>query len=405
MLFGRDDRREAAHPVPGHRMDADAHAERAGLGPGKPLDPGLLARLSPRFGADLAAVRIHDDAPAAALAGAEGARAVTIGRHVAFGGGEYRPGDLESDAITAHEVAHAQQQRNAFGPVLEHAPDAGLEGDADRSALAALTGGAAGPRASSGLRLSRCDGKKGQQAAQQPVRAAGTTPSPVAEDWNFTPAEYAALVKGHGQLQMAVDSGWFPPQLQANLLALLNYVLDPNLTPSSTSGVNVKDLYHGHVALPKATPIPPDLRTKMNAFEAAETKVNQDVFGKDYPDVTAANVAKYAEATVRDLLPAAKAVLEQLLKVNGAVVVYHSFEDASTRPGMKVGDPRRNIMVPLDTNKPVHFTPPDENNASTWMRNYTEILQFSFLVDAGGKVHVRTGSTSQLSTVTGKPEQ
>ncbi len=222
------------------------------------------------------------------------------------------------------------------------------------------------------------------------------------EDWNFTPAEYDALVKGQGQLQMAVDSGWFPPKLQANLLALLNHVLDPKLAPSSTAGVNVKDLYHGHVALPKRTAIPADLRKKMDAFEAVEKKVNQDVFGKDFPDVSAANIAKYKEATEKELLPAAKEMLDELLKVKGAVVIYHSFELSG--PQMKVGDPRRNIRVPLDTNKPEHFKPPDENNASSWMREFTPILDFSFLVDVSGKVHVRTGSTSELSTVTGKPE-
>lgn len=395
-------------------MDADAHAEEAGLGPGQPLEPTLLAKLSPRFGDGLSGIRVHDDARAAAFARDQGARAVTFGRHIAFGGGEYRPGVLESDAIAAHEVAHAQQQRNAAGPALEPAPDSALEADADRSAVAALTGGAAAPAASSGLRLARCKGNEkapvpspapkppAQQSAGAPGTAPSTAPAAPVEDWNFTPAEYAALLKGQGQLQMAVDSGWFPPQLQANLLALLSYVLDPKLAPSSTEGVNVKDLYHGHVALPKGTAIPSDLTKKMALFEVVEKKVNLEVFGTDYPAVTAANLAKYKEATEKELLPAAKEVLEELLKVKGAVVIYHSFE--SSGPSMKPGDPRRNIKVPLDTNKPEHFRPPDENNASSYTEQFTPILHFSFLVDFSGRVHVRTGSTSELSTVTGKPE-
>jgi hypothetical protein len=340
---------------------------------------------------------VHDDAAAAEVAQSESARALTIGHHLIFGAGEYRPGTLEGDAILAHEIAHAEQQQRAQDSSVGSASEAHLERDADRSAVAALAGGNAAPAARSGLRLSRCNGKRKSAPAKTQVGTAGSaTPDAAVEDWNFTPSEYLSLIQGKGQLQVAVDSGWFPPQLQANLLALLNYVLDPNLTPSSTAGVNMKDLYHGHVGIPRGTPVPEALRTRLRAFQSAEEQIQ-----KAYPDVTAANLPAYKSETEQNLLPAAKLVLEEALKVPGAVVVYHTFEVSG--PQMSPGDPRRNIRVPLSTNKPEHFTPPNPKIASSWSDNFYDVLQFSFLVDNTGSVHIRTGSTTQLSTVTGQP--
>jgi len=77
---------------------------------GEPLSPGLRATLEARFGADLGAVRIHRDAPAAASAAAEGARAYAAGTHIAFAAGEYRPGTSAGFELLAHEVAHVLQQ-------------------------------------------------------------------------------------------------------------------------------------------------------------------------------------------------------------------------------------------------------------------------------------------------------
>ena len=47
------------------------------------------------------------------MAGELGARAVTVGEHVAFAPGEYRPGTPVGDALLAHELAHVGQQADA----------------------------------------------------------------------------------------------------------------------------------------------------------------------------------------------------------------------------------------------------------------------------------------------------
>ena len=53
--------------------------------PGQPLDPLSRAFFEPRFGHDLARVRLHTDAKAADSARAVGARAYTVGADSVFG--------------------------------------------------------------------------------------------------------------------------------------------------------------------------------------------------------------------------------------------------------------------------------------------------------------------------------
>ena len=82
-------------------------------GSGAPLDRGVRSYMEPRFGADFGGVRIHAGSEAAGSARALNARAFTVGRHVVFGAGEYRP---ESDAgrrLLAHELTHVVQQAAA----------------------------------------------------------------------------------------------------------------------------------------------------------------------------------------------------------------------------------------------------------------------------------------------------
>ncbi len=165
-------RKSAAGGVP---SAAGPGAIRARLGPGRPLDGGVRARMESAFGADLSGVRAHTGATAASLSRSLAARAFTVGEHVAFGSGEYQPGTPIGDALIAHELAHVMQQGANRGSVMAKgsAGYAALEDDADRSAVgavAALWGGAREnladishtlmPRLKSGLRLQRCSAKK-----------------------------------------------------------------------------------------------------------------------------------------------------------------------------------------------------------------------------------------------------
>lgn len=159
----------------GARATADPAALRARLGAGTPLDSKVRSRMESVFGRSFARVRTHTDTTGSRLAGEQNARAFTVGDHVAFGPGEYRPGTVFGDALIAHELAHVAQQGGGTPTAAERvggASRAALETDADRSAVHAMvslydrTKDGAGaltrnvlPSLRSGLRLQRC--KKG----------------------------------------------------------------------------------------------------------------------------------------------------------------------------------------------------------------------------------------------------
>ncbi len=138
---------------------------------GRPLESGVASRMSSALGRDFSDVRVHTDAEGASTATAAGARALTIGRDIAFAAGQYQPGSLVGDALLAHELAHVSQQDGASGPMLkgDDASSAPLEHDADDAAVNAVVslwgrttkfarelGTKTGPRLKSGLRLQRC---------------------------------------------------------------------------------------------------------------------------------------------------------------------------------------------------------------------------------------------------------
>jgi outer membrane protein OmpA-like peptidoglycan-associated protein len=63
-----------------------------------------------RLGHDFGAVRVHTDARAARSTLAVDAAAYTVGHHVVFGEGSYRPETPEGRRLLAHELAHVVQQ-------------------------------------------------------------------------------------------------------------------------------------------------------------------------------------------------------------------------------------------------------------------------------------------------------
>ncbi|MEA2526322.1 MAG: hypothetical protein QOF73_3549 [Thermomicrobiales bacterium] len=156
----------------GARGGADPQAVQAQLRGGEPLDGRLRGGMEAAFGQSFSQVRIHRDATAASLASGLNARAFTIGRDIAFGPGEYRPGTLVGAALIAHELAHVAQQgsSSAVAGVQRDGDhhEAALEEDADVSAVhavASMWSGAADvaaiartamPALRSGLRLQRC---------------------------------------------------------------------------------------------------------------------------------------------------------------------------------------------------------------------------------------------------------
>ena len=80
---------------------------------GQPLGAEVRQPMEARFGQDFSRVRVHSDGKAAASASAVGANAYTVGPHIVFGPGQYRPGSAEGHRLLAHELTHVVQQRNA----------------------------------------------------------------------------------------------------------------------------------------------------------------------------------------------------------------------------------------------------------------------------------------------------
>ena len=114
------------------------------------------------LGRELSQVRVHDDAAGGEVASEVGARAVTVGEHVAFAPGEYRPGTPVGDALLAHELVHVGQQADA-GAAGAGCKSGGRRRALEREADTLAAGAVAGPGAG------YADGPRGWPAA--PVRA------------------------------------------------------------------------------------------------------------------------------------------------------------------------------------------------------------------------------------------
>lgn len=414
MLFKRRD---------GEASEAeDPQAIRDQLGTGNALDGQAKTRLQSAFGADFSDVRVHTDGTAQQLADGLNAHAFTIGTDIAFGPGEYRPGTVVGDALIAHELAHVVQQGGSKSFQSQEATSDGeLDADADLSALGAmvsLTSGTAAPqtkpRRRSGLSLQLCSCGKSEKTKtpeskkKAPTETQSTTKATPADDWNFTPEDYAQLTSGGKKLKVSSDSAWFPAPLQENLLATLNSLLGPTAGPRGTHGINIRDFYHGHVVIKKQKEddfLPANVADKLGTyFGQQKGEYSKALGGKDFNRVTPENLPAFTEA-VKRTSKVATDVLNEALKEKGVAVVYHTFEEAKHRPPeIKSGDPRRNYVTPLDTNKPQPFSPPDPDHASSYSKEYAHVFEFGFLIDRNGEVHIRPGSIREFSTFTGKPE-
>lgn len=107
---------EVTSPDSASEREADRAADQLTSGPWpSSLPPDVRA----------GGVRLHTDAAADRAARALNARAFTIGRHIAFAAGEFRPDTADGRHLLAHELSHVVQQsggsRRATGPTLSPA--------------------------------------------------------------------------------------------------------------------------------------------------------------------------------------------------------------------------------------------------------------------------------------------
>jgi len=175
----------------GARAANDPEAMQQELGQGQPLDGSVRSRMESAFGTSFDNVRTHSDSVGSGLSDRVNARAFTVGNHVAFGAGEYKPGTPMGDALIAHELAHVVQQKGGTRAVDKmETGDPGyqaLERDADKTAggvISSLWGGFKGavnnaiPQLRSGLALQKCSRDSAEQQAQpQPANPAPARPA------------------------------------------------------------------------------------------------------------------------------------------------------------------------------------------------------------------------------------
>jgi len=102
--------------------------------PGRSMDETVQREMETKMGGDFSDVRIHTGPRAAAAADAIGARAFTVGNHVAFNEGEHRPDTEDGKQVLAHELTHVRQQTEGAVSLLP-------EADADRP-VSPVVGGA-----------------------------------------------------------------------------------------------------------------------------------------------------------------------------------------------------------------------------------------------------------------------
>ena len=216
------------------------------------------------------------------------------------------------------------------------------------------------------------------------------------DDWDFTPADYDALKKKKKELRFGADSAWVPQKLKDNILATLKFALTAT-KPARTGGISVLDFYHGHLAVP-VTSVTTKLETSITKFNTASEGLEQKAKGEG--DVTKKNLGKFSKAMVA-IEKLATPLVNEAIKIKGATVIYHTYEWSGPSE-MKPGDPTRNIKTDID-GTPAGYSPPDIDNASSYAEEFHDVLQFAFLVDENGVIHVTVGTTYNLSRVTGTP--
>jgi hypothetical protein len=104
------------------------------LGNGRPLQSSTQARMEAAFGADLSAVRLHDDAEADMLSLSVGASAFTLGNDIFFS----RLSSPTDEHVLTHELTHVVQQQSMTqaGPLTVGPADDALEHEAETTASA-----------------------------------------------------------------------------------------------------------------------------------------------------------------------------------------------------------------------------------------------------------------------------
>ena len=151
--------------------------------PGQGLESDSRAFMEPRFGHDFSQVRVHTGPQAAAAARAVDALAFTVGRHIVFGEGRYRPATTDGRRLLAHELTHTLQQGDTSGLQRATADAAAgevdeLEEQGDAIGLAVLAESSAESDEGSGELLAAADTKSKAAPGKRTAKPKKPAPPP-----------------------------------------------------------------------------------------------------------------------------------------------------------------------------------------------------------------------------------
>jgi hypothetical protein len=93
------------------------------MGGGRPLDAASRAEMERGFRFDFSHVRVHADDDAARSARDLHAAAYTVGQHIVFAAGQYRPSSGDGRRLLAHELAHVVQQSQGARVSIQRQPE------------------------------------------------------------------------------------------------------------------------------------------------------------------------------------------------------------------------------------------------------------------------------------------
>jgi len=110
--------RKALPSTDGPTANSPGHVQNAISSGGQPLDAETRSFFEPRIGYDLSSVRVHTDGHAHESADAIKAKAYTLGDHIVFGRGQYRPDADAGKRLLAHELAHTTQRSSGAQRVI-----------------------------------------------------------------------------------------------------------------------------------------------------------------------------------------------------------------------------------------------------------------------------------------------
>lgn len=146
--------------------------------PGSSLDPAARNFMESRFRQDFGRVQVHTDSRSAQSARSVNAQAYTVGQHVVFGEGWYKPTTKDGQWLLAHELAHVTQQKDSVLDLntLSISPsNSPTEREANSIADRVIVESRSGPAIQAGPRLPALHRKQADGATENSAIPAGDT--------------------------------------------------------------------------------------------------------------------------------------------------------------------------------------------------------------------------------------